>query len=97
MPVHIPLDRVADRLNITAEKLWEFQRLGWISIVAKNGMHFVRADHEYKAKFILHLENVLSLNPQQISTVLRAEDPPYSSKDVDRILRDSQAGKPTSK
>lgn len=86
-----PIDRVAKRLNVTTEKLWELQGSGWISIVEKNGMHFIRGHHEYKAKFILHLERVLTLTPQQISTVLLAGEPPYSLKDVGRILADKQA------
>src|SRR5271169_1060240 len=97
MPEHIPIDRVAERLNVSVEKLWELQGLGWISIVEKNGMHFVRGHHEYKAKFILHLQNVLKLTHLQISAVLLADEPPYSLKDVGRILAETQATKPTSK
>jgi hypothetical protein len=94
---HIPIDSVAERLNVTAEKLWELQGFGWISIVEKNGMHFIQAHHEYKAKFILHLQNVLKLSPQQITAVLLADEPPYSLQDVSRILAETQATKPTSK
>jgi len=97
MPAHIPIDNVAERLNVTTEKLWELQSFGWISIVEKNGMHFIRGHHEYKAKFILHLQNVFKLTPQQISAVLLADEPPYSLKDVGRILTETQATKPTSK
>jgi hypothetical protein len=101
MPAHTPIDRAAKRLNVTAEKLWELQGFGWISIVEKNGMHFIRGHHrghhEYKAKFILHLQNVLKLTPQQISAVLLADEPPYSLKDVGRILAETQATKRTSK
>ena len=97
MSEHIPIDHVAVRLNVTPEKLWELQGFGWISIVEKNGMHFIRGHHEYKAKFILHLQDVLKLTPQQISLVLLADEPPYSLKDVDRILAETQAAKPTSK
>jgi len=97
MPEHLPIDRVEKRLNVTAEKLWEFQGLGWISIVEKSGMHYIRGHHEYKAKFILHLQDVRKLTPEQISAVLLAVEPPYSSKDVDRILAEIQATKPTFK
>jgi hypothetical protein len=97
MPAHIPIDNVADRLNVTTEKLWEMQGFGWISIEEKNGTHFIRGHHEYKAKFILHLQNVLKLTPQQISAVLLADEPPYSLKDVGRILAEAQAPKQTSK
>ena len=96
MPAHIPIDNVAERLNVSPEKLWELQGFGWISIVEKNGMHFIRGHHEYKAKFILHLQNILKLTPQQISAVL-ADEPPYSLKDVGRILAETRATKPTSK
>ena len=37
MPAHIPIDRVAERLKITAEKLGEFRGLGWISIGERSG------------------------------------------------------------
>ena len=47
MPAHTPIDRAAKRLNVTAEKLWELQGFGWISIVEKNGMHFILGHHEY--------------------------------------------------
>lgn len=97
MPAYIPIDRVAERLNVTPEKLWELQGYGWISIVEKNGMHFIRGHHEYKAKFILHLQNALQLTTQQISAVLLADEPPYSLQDVGRILAETQATKPTSK
>jgi hypothetical protein len=60
-------------------------------------MHFIQGHHEYKAKFILHLQNILKLTPQQISAVLLADEPPYSLKDVGRILAEAQATKQTSK
>jgi hypothetical protein len=95
MPPYIPVDRVAERLNVTAEKLWEFQGFGWIWIVEKKGTPCVPEHHEYKAKFILHLQQVLKLNPIQISRVLLAEKPPYSLNDydVDRILAEARASK----
>ena len=95
MPSHIPIDRVAERLKVTSAKLWELQGLGWISIVEKNGMHFMQEHQEYKAKFILHLEVVLKLTQPQISAVLHAGKPPYSLKDIDRILAATQAAKRT--
>ena len=95
MSAYIPLDRVAERLNVSAEKLWELQGFGWISIIEKNGLLFIPEHHEYKAKFILHLQQVLKLSPQQISTVLLVEKPPYSLNDydIDRILAEAQACK----
>ncbi len=94
---YIPVDQVAEKLNVTTEKLWELQGFGWISIVTKNGIHFVPRPHEYKAKFIFHLQDVLHLTPQQISTVLLMDQPPYSLKDVSRILAEAEAANPTSK
>jgi hypothetical protein len=82
MQVYTPVDRAAHKLNVTVEKLWILQAFGWISIAEKNGTQF----DEYKAKFILHLQDVLKLTPQQISTVLLAQEPHYSLKDVPRVL-----------
>lgn len=93
MPVYTPVDRVAERLNTTDEHLWDFEGFGWISIMEKNGTPFIRGDQEYRAKFILGLEQVLKLNRQEISAVLFAEEPPYSFDDVDRILAETQGGK----
>jgi DNA-binding transcriptional MerR regulator len=96
MPVYTPIQRVAQKLNVTVEKLRILQAFGWISIAEKNGTQFVRADQEYKAKFILHLQDVLNLTPQQISTVLLAQEPNYSLKDVPRILAGTPHNKQTS-
>jgi len=95
VPPYVSIDCVAERLNVTAEKLWELQRVGWIWIVEKNGTPCIPERHEYKAKFILHLQQVLKLSPQQISTVLLVEKPPYSLNDydIDRILAEAQACK----
>jgi hypothetical protein len=94
MPVYTPVDRAAQKLNVTVEKLRILEAFGWISITEKNGIPFLRADLEYKAKFILHLQDVLKLNPQQISTVLFAQEPHYSLKDVPRILAETPLDKP---
>lgn len=98
MPPYTPIDRVAERLSVTAEKLWEFQGFGWIWIVQKKGRNCIPEHHEGKAKFILHLQQVLKLNPQQISAVLLVEGPPYSLNDydVDRILAEARS-KPDAK
>lgn len=92
MPQYTPVDNVTRRLNVTEAKLRELESFGWISITEKNGVLWVPGRHEYKAKFILHLQRVLKLNPQQISKVLLAEEPPYSLKDVDRILAERPDG-----
>ena len=99
MPPYIPVDRVAERLNVTAEKLWEFQGFGRIWIVENKGRQCISEHHECKAKFILHLQQVLNLNPQQISGVLLVEGPPFSLNDydVDRILAEARTSKPDAK
>jgi DNA-binding transcriptional MerR regulator len=88
MQVYTPIDRVAQKLNVTVEKLRILQAFGWISVAEKNGTHY-----EYKAKFILHLQDILKLTPQQISTVLLAQEPHYSLKDVPRILAETPPNK----
>jgi hypothetical protein len=90
MSAYIPLDRVAERLNVSAEKLWEMQGFGWISIVEKNGRVFIPEHLEYKAKFILRLQQVLRFTPSEISEVLLAGDPSYSLSDASRILAESR-------
>jgi hypothetical protein len=99
MPPYIPVDRVAEKLNVTAEKLWEFQGFGWIWIVENKGRHCIPEHHECKAEFILHLQQVLKLNPQQITGVLLVEGPPYSLNDydVDRILAEARISKSDAK
>jgi hypothetical protein len=63
------------------------------------GRHCIPEHHECKAKFILHLQQVLNLNPQQISGVLLVEGPPFSLNDydVDRILAEVRTSKPDAK
>ncbi len=94
MPAYARVDGVVQRLNTTVEKFRELESFGWISIVEKNGVLYVPGHHEYKAKFILHLQQVRNLNSQQISRVLFVEQPPYSLKDIDRILAEEPGAKP---
>ena len=63
------------------------------------GRHCIPEHHKCKAKFILHLQQVLNLNPQQISGVLLVEGPPFSLNDydVDRILAEARTSKPDAK
>ena len=96
MPVYTPVDQVAERLNIPTEWFRVFQGFGWILIEEKNGKPFIRGDQEYRAKFILRLQQVLKLSPQEISAVLFAEEPPYSLKDVPRILAETPPHRQTS-
>src|SRR5260370_35435678 len=95
MPAYTRVDSVVQRLNTTIEKFRELESFGWISIVEKNGVLYVPGHHEYKAKFILHLQQVRNLNAQQISRVLFIEQPPYSLKEVDRILAAEPPANPT--
>lgn len=92
MPAYVPLDRAAERLNVSSDRLWEFQDFGWISIVEKHGLPFIPQDHEYKAKFILRLQQVLKLTPWEVSEVL-ADEPPFSPDDVNRFLTESKVPK----
>jgi len=94
MPAFTPVDRVAERLNVTVQRLWDFQGFGWISIVEKDGALFIPEHQEYKAVLILRLQGLLKLNPRQISEVLLAEEPPYSLQDIDRIFAKTQAANP---
>jgi hypothetical protein len=58
MPAYTSVESVAEKLNVTLDKFRIMQAFGWISITEKNGVEFVRADHEDKGKFILHLQDV---------------------------------------
>ena len=91
MPAYTSVDRFAERLNVTVQRLRDFQGFGWISIVEKDGTLFIPDHQEYKAVLILRLQGILKLNPRQISEVLLAEEPPYSLQDVDRIFAKMQA------
>ena len=86
--------RVSEKLNVSLEGLWQFEALGWISIVERDGTLFIPAHQEYKAVLILRLQRFVTLNPSEISEILRAEKPPYSFQDVDRILAKRQATDP---
>ena len=94
MPGYSSVDVVAERLKVPVEKLWEFEDFGWILIVEREGTLFIPAHQEYKAVLILRLQRLLTLNPREISEILRTEKPPYSFQDVDRILAKRQAADP---
>jgi hypothetical protein len=83
--IYTPVDQVAKRLRVTAEKLLELASCGWISIVEKNGKLCIAQNHQYKAKFILRLQHFLKLSPCEISDVL-------SYRNVARLLE--EIGKP---
>lgn len=86
MPDYKPLERTAERLGTTVETLREFESLGWISTVEKNGHLYMSAHQEYKARFILKLQRVRCLTRQQIGQVLAAQNAPYDFAAIDRII-----------
>ncbi len=86
MPQQISL--AAASLSVNVEMLLEFDRRGWIKTVEKNGRVYLPADQRYRAKYILHLRNQKHLNDEQIELVLSVQRPPYSSAQVDEILRE---------
>jgi len=73
-------------LGTREEVLVEFRNKGWLNVVERNGSTFLAARDQYKAKYILHLRQERRLNDEEIGIVLAHQDPPYSSKDVDKIL-----------
>ena len=83
---YTPLDRVARRLGTDEETLHCFRQLGWISSVEKNATEFLEGHQEYKARFILYLQNGLGLNSRQIGKVLSEQEPPYSAAKVDLVF-----------
>lgn len=86
MPRFIRLENAARALATTTEMLEEFARLGWITFFDKDGLIYLTGDQQYRAKFILHLQQKLALKPAQIAKVLEQQKPPYSLNDVERIL-----------
>jgi hypothetical protein len=86
MPYSIRLEDAARSLATTTEALEDFARRGWITFLDKDGRTYVKVHQQYRAKFILHLQNTLALTPAQISKVLEQQKPPYSLSDVKRIL-----------
>ena len=81
-----PIDVVASRIEATEAEMTQLVRRGWISTTEKNGIVFVAGKFEYKARFILRLRQQWSLTDEEIGRVLDVQEPPYSLKDVPRIL-----------
>ncbi len=89
MPDFQQLSWAATGLQTEVATLQDFDRRGWIKTVGKNGSTFIAADQRYRARFILHLRNVKHLSDQQIDLVLSVQRPPYSTAEVDRVLREN--------
>ncbi len=88
MPGFQQLSWAATGLQTEIATLQDFDRRGWIKTVEKNGSVFIAADQRYRAKYILHLRNKKHLSDQQIELVLSVQRPPYSTAEVDQILRE---------
>lgn len=87
MPDYHPIAVVASRIATTKEELLDLERQGWISTTNdEGGAALVSGRQEYKARFILHLRHRLHLTNDEITRILDVENPPYSLKDVSRIL-----------
>lgn len=88
MPGYQQISWAATGLLTDETTLTDFCRRGWIQTVEKNGMTFIAADQRYRAKFILHLRQKKQLSDEQIEWVLAVQRPPYSSADVEAIVRE---------
>ncbi|MCL5745087.1 MAG: hypothetical protein M1541_14370 [Acidobacteria bacterium] len=88
MPGFQQLSGAATGLQTELATLQEFDRRGWIKTVEKNGLVYIAANQRYRAKYILHLRNKKHLSDKQIDLVLSIQQPPYSTAEVDRILRE---------
>jgi hypothetical protein len=86
MPSHQPLSVAARTLQTSETILLEFGRKSWIQVVERQGVAYVDAHQQYKARYILHLRNRRHLSDEQITFVLSEQRPPYSVKEVDQLL-----------
>lgn len=91
MPDYRLLSSAAGKLGTQEEVLRDFGEKGWLKITERHGTLLLGAREEYKAKYILHLRDERKLTDTEISLVLENQEPPYSSKDVDRILMEGAA------
>jgi len=91
MPGFQPTSRAATGLLTDEATLLDFAGKGWIKIVEKNGAAFIAADQCYRARYILHLRQKKHLRDEQIEIVLSVQRPPYSSADVEQLLRERGA------
>jgi hypothetical protein len=77
----------AQKLEIPEQLIESFLARGWITAVQKNGLTFLPAHQQYRMQFIQHLREKIHLSDEQVSIVLRYEQPPYSLELVDAILK----------
>ena len=87
MPEYQPIATAAAGLQTEQETLLDFHRKGWIAAVKRNNMLFLASDQRYRAKYILHLSKSKHLSDEQIELVLSIQQPPYSSAQVDELLK----------
>ena len=91
MPDHRLLSSAAGQLGVQEDVVREFHANGWVKLIERHGALVISAKEQYKAKYVLHLRNERKLSDTEISLVLEHQTPPYSSKDVDRILAERTA------
>jgi hypothetical protein len=88
MPYYIQVEDAARTLGTPTEELRQFEQLGWITTVEKDGVSYLRGHQEYRARFILDLRRRRRLRAEQIDKVLAAQKPPFNMTDVDRTLKE---------
>jgi hypothetical protein len=91
LPEYQPIAVVAAGLQTEQETLLDFHRKGWIAAVKRNDTMYLASDQRYRAKYILHLCKAKHLSEEQIELVLSVQRPPYSSAQVDEILKSHPA------
>jgi hypothetical protein len=64
--------------------------------VERSNTVFLSADQRYRAKYILHLLQTKHLSDDQVQLVLSVQRPPYSSQEVDDILKQGAPARPAS-
>jgi hypothetical protein len=83
---------VAYNLGISEELIDTFLGRGWISEAQKDGLRsFWQGISNTEIRFIQHLREKMDLSDEQVSLVLRYEQPPYTLEQVESILQAHQA------
>jgi hypothetical protein len=88
VPGYQQISSAATGLLTDVPTLMSLNEKGWIRTQEKNGSVFIAADQRYRAKYILHLRNEKHLSDEQIELVLSVQRPPYSSAEVETILKE---------
>lgn len=88
MPGYREISWVATGLLTDVATLLDFDKKGWIQTTERNGMVFLAADQQYRARYILYLRRKKRLSDEQIDVILSVQQPPYSAAGVDAILRE---------